>query len=256
MHKNLGVPITAKIRVFPSEEKTLQYAKCVQDAGAQVLTVHGRTRDQKGPEAPLADWGLIRKVCLRRQRARPPPRRRAGRKRRVRDPHHVLGPRGVGHLSSAARAGARGAGRGQVKEHVSIPVIANGNIVDFDDVRACRAETHADAVMSAEWLRRNPAIFNGNRHLQRSALLRALQKAERRASAPRAAEGATRRGQAGRRCAHSRWRGSTWPSRGASRRPRGSSKTTSSSSSPPTPAVRPPLPTVAPTHVPTGHSLC
>ena len=109
MHKNLGVPITAKIRVFPSEEKTLQYAKCVQDAGAQVLTVHGRTRDQKGPEAPLADWGLIRKVCLRRQRARP---RRAGAR-------GVRGGCGIRTTSlalaewviSQARR-ARGAGRG------------------------------------------------------------------------------------------------------------------------------------------------
>ncbi|SCU77933.1 LAFA_0A04038g1_1 [Lachancea sp. 'fantastica'] len=59
LHDNLDVPVTAKIRVFPEREKTLEYAKMVLDAGAQFLTVHGRLREQKGQQTGLADWDII-----------------------------------------------------------------------------------------------------------------------------------------------------------------------------------------------------
>ena len=108
-HTNSNVPITAKMRVFEDDDKSLQYAKMLQDAGAQLITVHGRTRDNKGATATPADWNIIRKI----------------------------------------------------KEHVGVPVISNGNIVSYQDGVRCLLETKADAVMSAEWLRRNPALFAG-----------------------------------------------------------------------------------------------
>jgi len=97
----------------------LQYAKMIQDAGASVLCVHGRTRENKGKECTPADWSLIRKI----------------------------------------------------KEHLSIPVIANGNVAVFDDIQKCLDETGCDAVMSAESLRRNPALFSG-RHIPGTQLAR------------------------------------------------------------------------------------
>ncbi|KAH7328556.1 hypothetical protein B0I35DRAFT_403901 [Stachybotrys elegans] len=60
LHKELPVPVTAKIRILDNKEKTLAYAQNVLKAGASILTVHGRQRDQKGHLTGLADWKMIR----------------------------------------------------------------------------------------------------------------------------------------------------------------------------------------------------
>ena len=60
LHLELDVPVTAKIRILETREKTLAYAKNVLDAGASILTVHGRVREQKGHNTGLADWSVIR----------------------------------------------------------------------------------------------------------------------------------------------------------------------------------------------------
>ena len=60
LDKNLDVPVTAKIRILETKEKTLAYAKRILEAGASILTVHGRQREQKGHKTGLADWSVIR----------------------------------------------------------------------------------------------------------------------------------------------------------------------------------------------------
>ena len=46
LDKHLSVPVTAKIRVYDDLETSLKYAKMVEAAGAQLIAVHGRTREQ------------------------------------------------------------------------------------------------------------------------------------------------------------------------------------------------------------------
>jgi len=59
LHQNLDVPVTAKMRILESKEKTLEYAQMILSAGASIITVHGRQRDQKGHKTGVADWSVL-----------------------------------------------------------------------------------------------------------------------------------------------------------------------------------------------------
>ncbi|KIW04947.1 uncharacterized protein PV09_04112 [Verruconis gallopava] len=60
LHKELDIPVTAKMRILETKEKTLEYAKMILSAGASLITVHGRQRHQKGHNTGLADWSVLK----------------------------------------------------------------------------------------------------------------------------------------------------------------------------------------------------
>ena len=60
LHVGLDIPVTAKMRILQSKEETLEYAQMILSAGASIITVHGRHRDQKGHKTGLADWSVLR----------------------------------------------------------------------------------------------------------------------------------------------------------------------------------------------------
>lgn len=91
----VSVPVTVKTRIGWDDDEIniLDFAQRMQDAGAQMITVHARTRAQGYTGAARWEW--------------------------------------------VAR----------VKEKLTIPVIANGDIVSVESAVACLAQTGADGVM-------------------------------------------------------------------------------------------------------------
>eukprot|EP00899_Mesostigma_viride_P017778 jgi/Mesvir1/26000/Mv17945-RA.1 len=58
----LRTPVSCKIRVFDDIDDTIRYARMLESAGAKLLAVHGRTREQKNSKDWRANWDDIKRV--------------------------------------------------------------------------------------------------------------------------------------------------------------------------------------------------
>jgi len=104
---NSGVVVSVKTRLGWSDEKDiLEFAPKLEKAGADAITLHGRTRSQG--YSGKANWEMI----------------------------------------------------GKVKERISIPLIANGDVSSEDHMARCLKVTKADGVMIGRGALGNPWIFN------------------------------------------------------------------------------------------------
>lgn len=101
-------PITVKIRIGYNDNNIngLEVAKIIEKAGASMLTVHGRTRQQM--YLPPVNYDIIKKI----------------------------------------------------KEEISIPIIANGDIYTLENYIKIKEYTKADEIMIGRGSLGNPFIFN------------------------------------------------------------------------------------------------
>ena len=105
--KAVDVPVTVKCRLGwdKGNINVLDFTKRMEDNGASMLTVHGRTRSML--YSGVADWDMITKV----------------------------------------------------KQNLSIPVLANGDIIDGETTVKCLKRTGADGVMIGRATFGNPWVF-------------------------------------------------------------------------------------------------
>lgn len=103
---NLGLPISVKTRLgWANDIDILEFAPKLEEAGVDMITIHGRTKEQS--YTGKANWERI----------------------------------------------------GEVKKLVSIPIIANGDMLSNDDIKKCLEITGADGVMIGRGALGNPWVF-------------------------------------------------------------------------------------------------
>uniref|UniRef100_A0AC35TSP6 Dus domain-containing protein n=1 Tax=Rhabditophanes sp. KR3021 TaxID=114890 RepID=A0AC35TSP6_9BILA len=62
VYRYCKLPLSVKIRRLGTDEETIAYAKMLEQAGATMLTLHGRTREMRGTATGVADWEIIKKI--------------------------------------------------------------------------------------------------------------------------------------------------------------------------------------------------
>ena len=61
-NNNLKCGVSCKIRLFPDLNKTFELVRKLEDLGISVLTVHGRTKEQKAQNCGKCNWDAIKEI--------------------------------------------------------------------------------------------------------------------------------------------------------------------------------------------------
>jgi len=62
LHEHLSVPVTVKIRKLRTWEDTIRTVLALQEAGASIITVHGRLKENIKERINTCDWDVIRRI--------------------------------------------------------------------------------------------------------------------------------------------------------------------------------------------------
>lgn len=62
MVQECKVPVTCKIRILPDDRDTLRLCKAIEEAGASIICVHGRMKEQKKTLTGECEWEIIRLI--------------------------------------------------------------------------------------------------------------------------------------------------------------------------------------------------
>jgi tRNA-dihydrouridine synthase 1 len=60
--EGLDVPVTCKTRIYHDVERSIKLCETLVNAGASLLTIHGRTRNEKGEWTGPANWDTLKKI--------------------------------------------------------------------------------------------------------------------------------------------------------------------------------------------------
>lgn len=65
LSKGLKIPVTCKTRIYKNDfNRTIRLLDTLVNAGASLITVHGRTREEKKQAIRAADWEMLRRIKL------------------------------------------------------------------------------------------------------------------------------------------------------------------------------------------------
>lgn len=60
--RGLKIPVTCKTRVYTDFDRSVRLAETLYQAGASMLTIHGRTREQKQQMTGEVNWDMLRRL--------------------------------------------------------------------------------------------------------------------------------------------------------------------------------------------------
>ncbi|GIQ82963.1 tRNA-dihydrouridine synthase [Kipferlia bialata] len=115
LHVYHPLPVTAKMRLLDTPEQSVDFARLIEAAGAQMLVVHGRGPTEKQQSLSKSRWDVIRRI----------------------------------------------------RESVSIPVYANGDVVDNESHIKCMEETGCRGTMSGRSLSEYPGTYLPTEEVER-----------------------------------------------------------------------------------------